>query len=152
MRPDEFSQLLGFSGDTITAISSAGGVYRIGATAHDIQSTSVKSDSSYRVMASSWPRSPDGARIYVGYGHLPERYTSMAAADEFRVFDSATWQPLGQVRTSVPFLGAAASNDGRFLYAAAPDRHRLLVIDAIALRQTASFRLGNNPMLVLVAP
>lgn len=45
-----------------------------------------------------------------------------------------------------------ASNDGRFLYALAPEQQGVLVIDTATLEEKHTIRVGKTPSLALVAP
>jgi hypothetical protein len=83
-----------------------------------------------------WPRSADGAKVYLGYGGVV--LDGMSAADELRVFDTATWKQVGRVQTSVPFWSAVAGRDGKHVYAIAPAQDSVLVIDALTLSTVAS--------------
>jgi DNA-binding beta-propeller fold protein YncE len=68
------------------------------------------------------------------------------------MLDTATWQQLAKFPTSIPFWSAAASNDGRFLYAIAPEQHSVLVIDIATREEKRPIRVGETPSLALVAP
>jgi outer membrane protein assembly factor BamB len=76
----------------------------------------------------------------------------MSTSRELRIFDTSTWQQLGKFPTSVPFWSAAASNDGRLLYALAPEQHSVLVIDIATGEERQPIRIGETPSLALVAP
>ena len=95
-------------------------------------------------------RSPDGAKIYVGYG--PPSPDNMAISNAFRVFDTDTWKQLGTAQTSIPFWSATMSVDGWSIYALAPRQHAILEIDAATLREKRKFSLGITPALAVVAP
>jgi YVTN family beta-propeller protein len=71
---------------------------------------------------------------------------------ELRVFDTSTWRQLGSIKTSASFWSASISNDGKFIYVAVPEEHRVLVIDATTLRETGAISVGRAPALALVAP
>lgn len=92
-------------------------------------------------------RSPDDAKVYLGY--RPEQ-TDMFAG--LRVLDAATGHSLGGVQTSVPFWSAALSNDGKLIYALAPERHRVLVIDTATLQELRAIDVGGTPSLALIVP
>jgi hypothetical protein len=76
----------------------------------------------------------------------------MSSAAEFRMFDTTTWQQLGSLKTSAPFWSAVASRDDRVLYAVAPERQSILVIDATTLEEKRTIRVGKTPSLAIVAP
>jgi hypothetical protein len=105
-----------------------GAIYEMDAAAKEFNTIGANGDCHRRVSPFQWPRSPDGAEVYVGYG--PPRPS--ATSTELRVFDTSSWQQLGTVRTSVPFWSAAVSNDGRFVYAVAPEQKQLLAIEDVA--------------------
>jgi DNA-binding beta-propeller fold protein YncE len=73
-------------------------------------------------------------------------------AEEFHVFDTHTWKKVGTIKTKMSFWSAAVSNDGKTLYATAPRKHSILVIDTIKMRQTRVLKVGGSPALALVAP
>lgn len=92
-------------------------------------------------------RSPDNARVYVGYG---QEQTDMWAG--LRALDVATGHVLGGVLTSVPFWSTALSKDGKLIYALAPEQHTILVIDTATLQELRTIDVGRTPSLALVAP
>ena len=97
-----------------------------------------------------WPRSPDGTKVYLGYGVLAAN--GMATSTELRIFDTVTWKQLGSLWASVPFWSAAAGRDGKSVYALVPEEHRLLVIDAKSMKETHAISVGRNPSLAIVSP
>jgi hypothetical protein len=92
-------------------------------------------------------RSPDNAKVYVAYG--PERTEMWTGV---RVLDTASQRVLGDFQTSVPFWSAALSQDGKRIYALAPELHRVLVIDAATLQELRTIDVGRTPSLALVVP
>jgi len=120
-----------------------------------------------RVPPAAWPTSPDGSRVYLGYnrdydkadnrfyldyGRPPNSRPPSALAGEIRVYDTNTWAKVGTVRTKMLFWNAVVSTDGKWLYATAPQRHGILVIDTTKRRQTGWLKVGGAPALLLVAP
>jgi DNA-binding beta-propeller fold protein YncE len=121
-----------------------------------------------RVPPAAWPVSPDGGRVYLGYnteydrsydsrfyldyGRPPNLRPNNATANEFRVLDSRTWKKIGSIKTKMPFWSAVTTNDGKLLYAMAPQKHSILVIDTEKLRQIGTLKVGGAPALALVAP
>jgi YVTN family beta-propeller protein len=92
-------------------------------------------------------RSPDNAKVYLAYGpEQTEMWTGL------RVLDTATERVLGDFQTSIPFWSAALSQDGKLIYAVAPEQHRVLVIDAATLQELRTIDVGRTPSLVLVVP
>ena len=108
---------------------------------------SVSGDRHRIVYPFAWPRSPDGTKVYVGYG--PASPDGMATSVELRVFDTSAWQQVGSIRTSFPFWSASMSEDGKFVYAVVPEEHRVLVLDATTLRETGTINVGRAPALAL---
>jgi hypothetical protein len=120
-----------------------------------------------RIPPAAWPTSPDGSRVYLGYnrdydrsdnrfyldyGRSPNVRPETAVAYEFRVFDTSTWRKLGTIKTKMPFWSAVTAKDGTMLYAMAPQKHSILVIDTVKMRQTRAFKVGGAPAMALVAP
>lgn len=102
------------------------------------------------VSSLNWPRSPDGAKVYVGYG--PPTPNNLATSERIKVFDTANWKQLGAVQTSAPFWSAAASEDGTIIYAMVPEQHRILVIDATTLEEKRVVGVGKRPAAAIVSP
>jgi hypothetical protein len=71
---------------------------------------------------------------------------------EFRVFDTTNWRKIGTVKTKAPFWSAAMGGDGKTLYALAPQKHMILVIDTAKLRQVRAIQVAGTPTLAIVAP
>jgi hypothetical protein len=121
-----------------------------------------------RVPPAAWPISPDGSKLYLGYttdydhnydnrfyldyGRPPNLRPNNAMAAEFRVLDTHTWRKIGTIKTKMPFWSAVIGNDGTMLYAMAPQKHAILVIDTVKMRQTSILKVGGAPTLALVAP
>jgi hypothetical protein len=68
------------------------------------------------------------------------------------VIDTRTWQKIGTIKTKMPFWSAATGNEGKILYAMAPQKHSILVIDTVKMRQSRILKVGGTPTLALVAP
>jgi DNA-binding beta-propeller fold protein YncE len=138
-------------GNKMTVIRSDGAIYEADSALQKLIPTSVTVDGhEWSVAHAEWPRSPDGTKIYLGYGGIAP--DGMSAATELRAFDTTTWKQLGRVQTSVPFWSAVTSHDGKYVYAVAPAQHRILVIDAVTLHEERVIDVGNIPSLALVAP
>ncbi|MGA8541890.1 MAG: hypothetical protein WB566_20465 [Terriglobales bacterium] len=56
---------------------------------------------------------------------------------EFRVLDTHSWRKIGAIKTKMQFWKAVIANGGNVLYAMARQKHSILVIDAVKMRQTA---------------
>jgi DNA-binding beta-propeller fold protein YncE len=76
----------------------------------------------------------------------------MSSASEFRVFDVTTWVESVRAKTSVPFWSTVASQDGKYIYATAPEQHGILALDAESLREKQVIVVGTTPSLAIVAP
>ena len=91
-------------------------------------------------------------RFYLDYGRPPNLRPDNATAAEFRVFDTHTWRKVGTIKAKMPFWSAVVSRDGKTLYAMAPLRHSILVIDTVKMHETGILKVGGAPTLALVAP
>ena len=68
------------------------------------------------------------------------------------VLDTRTWRKIGTIKTKMHFWSAAIGNDGKVLYAMAPQKHSILVIDTVKMRQDRILKVGGAAALALVAP
>jgi hypothetical protein len=152
----------------IAIVRGDGGVVAMNVKTHDFGKTAADPGLPNRIPPAAWPTSPDGSRVYLGhhnnydryndnrfyldYGRPPNIRPTNATADEFRVFDTITWKKVGTIRTKMPFWSAAIGNDGKTLYAMAPQKHSILVIDTAKMRQIQVLKIGGTPALALVAP
>jgi hypothetical protein len=134
----------------VAVVRGDGAIYELNTATQEFSATAVAGDCHRIVYPFAWPRSPDGTRVYVGYG--PASPDGTATSAELRVFDTSMWKQVGSVRTSFPFWSVSISNDGRFVYAVVPAEHRVLVMDATTLRETRAISVGRAPALALVAP
>jgi hypothetical protein len=121
-----------------------------------------------RIPPATWPTSPDGSRLYLGYngdydrhydnrfyldyGRPPNIRPNNATAAEFRVFDTHTWRKIGTIKAKMQFWSAAITNDGKTLYATVPLKHTILVIDTAKMHEVRQLKVGGAPTLALVAP
>jgi hypothetical protein len=72
-----------------------------------------------RAFPSEQLRSPDNAKVYPVYGsEQTDMWTGL------RVLDATTGHVLGGIETSVAFWSTALSEEGKFIYALAPEHHR----------------------------
>ena len=145
-----------------------GGIYTMNIASQQFADTPANPTLPNRVPPAAWPTSPDGSKVYLGYnknydrhsdnrfyldyGRPPNVRPENAMAYEFRVLDTRTWQNIGTIKTKMPFWSAVMGNDGKTLYAMAPQKHTLLVIDTAAKRQVGVVKVGGAPALALVAP
>jgi hypothetical protein len=135
---------------------------------HEFAETPARPDLPDRVLPAAWPTSPDGSRLYLGYnreyerhydnrfyldyGRSPNLRPNDALAGEIRVFDTHTWRKIGTIKTKMPFWSAVIGNDGKMLYAMAPQKGSILVIDTGKMQQVRALKIGGAPALALVAP
>src|SRR5208282_5170589 len=121
-----------------------------------------------RIPPAAWPTSRDGSRVYLGYqseyerhsdnrfyldyGRSPNLRPTSSMAREFHVLDTHTWKRVGTIKTKMSFWSAVTGNDGKVLYAMAPQKHSILVIDTAKMRQVGVLKVGGTPALALVAP
>ena len=143
-------------------------VLQMNVLTQEFSETSAHSVLPNRVPPAAWPSSPDGSRIYLGYvsdydrhydnrfyldyGRPPNLRPNNETAGEFRVLDTHTWKKIGTIKTKMPFWSAVIANDGKVLYAMAPQKHSILVIDTGKMRQIRILKVGGAPTLALVAP
>jgi hypothetical protein len=152
----------------IAIVRGDGAVVTMNVATHEFADTQAHPILPNRVLPAAWPTSPDGTRLYLGYnsdydrhydnrfyldyGRPPNLRPNDATAREFRVLDTRTWRKVGTIRTKMPFWSAVTANDGKTLYAMAPQKHSILVIDTAKMHQTRTLKVGGAPALALVAP
>lgn len=152
----------------IAIVRGDGSVATMNVKTHDFARTAANPGLPNRIPPAAWPTSRDGSRVYLGYHNDYDRHNdnrfyldysrppnirpTSAMADEFRVFDTISWKKVGVIRTKMPFWSAVVGNDGKMLYAMAPQKHSILVIDTAKMRQTGVLKVGGAPTLALVAP
>ncbi len=142
---------LSSDGNKLAIVRTDGAIYEMDLATQEFSPTPVSGDChGWLVFPLPWPRSPDNAKVYLGYGPLAP--SGMATSAELRVFDTTTWRQLGRIQTSVPFWSTAISKDGKLIYALAPEQHRILVIDTATLQERRTIDVGRTPSLALVAP
>jgi DNA-binding beta-propeller fold protein YncE len=152
----------------IAIVRGDGTVTKMNVATHEFADTAWHPDVPNRIPPAAWPTSPDGGRVFLGYnngydrrydnrfyldyGRPPNLRPNDALAYGFRVLDTRTWRKIGTIKTSMPFWSAVTGNDGKMLYAMAPQRHSILVIDTGKMRQIRVLKVGGAPALALVAP
>lgn len=152
----------------IAVVRGDGAVFEMNVDTRKFTDTLAHPDAPNRVPPAAWPTSPDGGRLYLGYnnvyehsydnrfyldyGRPPNLRPNDATAGEFRVLDTSTWRKIGTIKTKMPFWSAVTGNDGKVLYAMAPQKHSILVIDTVKMRQIGVLKVGGAPALALVAP
>lgn len=144
-----------------------GAVVGMSTATQQFADTPVHPDVPNRVPPAAWPTSPDGSRVYIGYnksyvhddnrfyldyGRPPNSRPPSELAGEFRVYDTNTWKKVGKIHTRAQFWTAVVSPDGKTLYATAPEKHSVLVIDTAKLHEIGMLKVGQTPALILVAP
>jgi DNA-binding beta-propeller fold protein YncE len=154
--------------DAIAIVRGDGGVYEMNPSTQEFADTMAHPRLPNRIPPAAWPTSPDGSRIYLGYNNTYDRHSdnrfyldygrppnirpAYATADQFLVFDTHTWTKLGTIKTKMPFWSATVTKDGMKLYATAPQKHSILVIDTEKMRQSGVIKVGGAPALAVVAP
>jgi DNA-binding beta-propeller fold protein YncE len=152
----------------IQVIRGDGAIFQMDLATRQFTKTSVHAALPNRIPPAAWPISADGSKIYLGYnnsydhaydnrfyldyGRPPNLRPNDAMAGEFQVFDTGTWKKIGTIKTQMPFWSAALGNDDKTLYAMAPQKHSILVIDTASLHQTRVLKVGGAPSLALIAP
>lgn len=145
-----------------------GAIVAMNLASQEFADTSARPGLPNRIPPAAWPTSPDGSRVYLGYnkdynrpydnrfyldyGRPPNIRPERATASEFRLFDTHTWKKVGTIKTKTSFWSAAIGKDGKVLYAMAPQKHSVLVIDTVKMRQVGVFKVGGMPALAVVAP
>ena len=152
----------------IAIIRGDGAVVKMALDTQGFADTSARRILPNRIPPAAWPTSPDGNKVYLGYnssydrssdnrfyldyGRPPNVRPDNAMADQFHVLDTRTWKKIGTIKTKMAFWSAVTANDGKTLYAMAPQKHSILVIDTEKVRQTHVLRVGGAPALAIVAP
>jgi YVTN family beta-propeller protein len=122
-------------------------IYQMELATHESSSTAASGDC--RAFPSERLRSPDNAKVYLGYDSADPTLPGWIG---LRVLDTASGHVLGGVQTSVPFWSMALSKGGKLIYALAPEQHKVLVIDTATLQQVRTIEVGRTPSLALVVP
>ncbi|HSY92225.1 MAG TPA: hypothetical protein VK812_12680 [Candidatus Binatus sp.] len=168
-RRDGVAEAMEVPGDpAIAIVRGDGAVVKMDPGSQGFADTAAHPGLPNRIPPAAWPTSPDGSRVYLGYnrdydrhsdnrfyldyGRPPNVRPNDALAYELRVIDTRTWQKIGTIKTKMPFWSAATGNDGKMLYAMAPQKHSILVIDTVKMRQSRILKVGGTPTLAIVAP
>jgi hypothetical protein len=154
--------------DAIAIVRGDGGVFQMSPLTQEFSGTSAQPYLPNRIPPAAWPTSPDSSRIYLGYNYSYDRHADNRfyldygrspnirpleeTASEFRIFDTQSWKKLGRIKTQMPFWSATIAHDGTRLYAMAPQKHSILIIDVEKKRQTGVLKVGGAPALAVVAP
>jgi DNA-binding beta-propeller fold protein YncE len=135
----------------LALIGIDGSIHEMDMTTNDFRPTVVTGDCSLPppVYPLQWPLSSNDAKVFIGYG--PSSPNNLATSSSFRVFDTANWQQLGAIQTSLSFWSAVASEDGALIYALAPEQHTILVIDSATLQEKGKLTVGNMPAVALLS-
>jgi len=154
--------------EDIAIVRGDGAVVEMNVATQEFTDTSAHAGLANRVPPAAWPTSPDGSRVYLGYndaydrhydnrfyldyGRPPNLRPNNETAAEFRVLDTRTWKKIGTIKTKTDFWSAVTAHDGKVLYAMAPQKHSILVIDTVKMRQIGTLKVGGAPALALVSP
>jgi hypothetical protein len=152
---------------TISIVRGDGGVFEMNSS-RQFADTLTHPGLPNRVPPAAWPISPDGNRLFLGYNHdydrqpdnrfyldygrAPNLRPSSAMTWEFRVLDTRKWRKIGTIKTKAPFWSAAIASDGKTLYALAPEKHMILVLDTEKMRQVRALPIAGTPALAIVVP
>jgi hypothetical protein len=152
----------------IAIVRGDGAIVKMDISSQGFADTSVHPGLPNRTPPAAWPSSPDGSRLYLGYnsdydrhsdnrfyldyGRPPNVRPANSVAYQFRVIDTRTWRKIGTIRTKMPFWSAVTGNNGKMLYAMAPQKHSILVMDTVKMHQIRTLKVGGTPTLALVAP
>jgi hypothetical protein len=153
--------------ENISIIRGDGGVVSMNVASRAFAETTAKPTEPNRVPPATWPLSPDGSRVYLGYnrsydhadnrfyldyGRPPNERPENSLTEQFRVYDTQSWRKIGTIKTKSPFWSAVTASDGKTLYAVAPQKHSIAVIDTAKMHEVREFKVGGSPALALVAP
>ena len=137
-------------GQSIAVVRGDGAIFQMDAVTLSFYATAAHGGPQEQITLSAWPRSPDGAKVYIGNSHSLN--AANAIAREIRVYDTTSWKKINSMKTSLPFWSIVASPDSTRLYAIVPEQHCVLVIDAATMREIRSINVGAMPALALVVP
>ena len=137
-------------GQSIAVVRGDGAIFQMDAVTLSFYATAAHGGPQEQITLSAWPRSPDGAKVYIGNSHSLN--AANAIAREIRVYDTTSWKRISGMKTSLPFWSITANPDGTRLYAVVPEQHSILVIDAASMREIRSINVGAMPALTIVAP
>jgi DNA-binding beta-propeller fold protein YncE len=97
--------------------------------------------------------SPDGSRLYIGFVATSGELFGSGLTNLIRVYDTQTWQRVGEIHLGDPAWSIAVSNDGTQLYTMSPRAKSLSIFDTTTLRELGVMRdLGESPAQILVPP
>jgi DNA-binding beta-propeller fold protein YncE len=151
----------------VAIVRGDGGIFTMDLATQRFSDTAAHPALANRVPPAAWPSSPDGSKVYVGYkneyrrednrfyldyGRPPNIRPDNERANEFHVFDTNSWRKIGTIRMKLQFWSAVATNDGKLIYATAPWKHSILVIDTAKMRETGIIKVKGTPALVAVEP
>lgn len=153
--------------ESISIIRGDGAVVAMNPGSQAFAETPVHPVEPNRIPPAAWPLSPDGSRVYLGYnrgydhadnrfyldyGRPPNERPENSLGGEFRVYDTQSWQKIGTIKTKTHFWSAVTAGDGKTLYAMAPQKHTIAVIDTAKMHEVREMKVGGSPALALVAP
>ncbi len=151
----------------IAIVRGDGGVVTMDPASQAFAETSARPGLPNRVPPAAWPTSPDGSRVYLGYnndydrsdnrfyldyGRPPNVRRSNSVAYEFHVIDTHSWRKIGTIKSKMAFWSAVTGKDGKTIYAMSPQKHSIVVLDTVKMRQSRILKVGGAPTLALVAP
>lgn len=156
------------AGQDIAIVRGDGAVVQMNIDTQEFSDTAARPVLPNRIPPAAWPVSPDGSKIYLGYNSIYDRHydnrfyldygrppnlrPNDATVGEFRVLDTRSWKRLGTIKTKMPVWSAVITTEGNTLYAMSPQKHSILVIDAVKMHPARTLKVGGAPSLALVAP
>ena len=98
-----------------------------------------------------WPYSADGRFLYFGSGPVSNRF--QGTANSIEVADTETMTLVSSIDVSTPFRTLAIDPRGKKLYAASPDSHKIVQIDATTKKEIKEIVLADfRPAVVVPVP
>lgn len=90
-------------------------------------------------------------RIYVGLVATSGELFGTGLADLIQVYDTETWDLIGEIEPAAPIRYLAVSNDGSQLYTTSSEARTFTVYDTETLKELGSIRdFGITPSLIIV--
>jgi YVTN family beta-propeller protein len=137
---------------TVLAVMGNEEIFELDSQSGQTWTTAARGRTDRCVPSGIWPRSPDGARLYLGSASLDD-HARMLGSNEIHAFDTHTWQHVATVKTKGRFWSLTLSKDGSTLYAISPERSSIYVIDAATYQNLRTIKdIGSTPALALVVP
>ena len=102
-----------------------------------------------RLVYDSIDLSPDGSRLFLGLNS--DQSSGWGQIDTISVYDTRTWDQVGDIAVRDPVIHFALSAAGDHLYAVSPEAQSLAVYDTTSFEQIAMIDgLGGTPARIIV--